>query len=52
MCSNEDLGKILFQRQTEALPHGGSVQSFDVRRKWMTFSLYIHNNTLLRYEKI
>lgn len=33
MYSREDLGKFYFQHQTEALPHGKSLQSFCVKNK-------------------
>lgn len=33
MHSSEDLGRFYFQYQTEALPHGESLQSFCVKNK-------------------
>ena len=33
MYSSEDLERFYFQYQTEALPHGESIQSFCVRNK-------------------
>ena len=55
MYSSEDLERFYFQYQTEALPHGESLQSFCVRnkvpynnfqRKMVTKADYPRNNSL------
>ncbi len=33
MCSSEDFERFYFQYQTEALPHGKSLQSFCLKHK-------------------
>lgn len=39
--SSEDLGRFYFQYQTEALPHGESVQSFCARNK-VPYNIFSH----------
>ena len=38
MYSSEDLERFYFQYQTEALPHGESLQSFCVKNKFLITS--------------
>ena len=50
MYSSEDLQRLYFQYQTEALPHGESIQSFCVKNKvpYNIFFEMVQGHTLNR----